>query len=101
MGVAEGEPEALVAGGRADDRQHVGRAGAHAHPGFRIEALAEREQRLRDGLGALELHRRLRRVAVGELGAGGQADAAAIGASEIAALASRTEWLSTALPSGG
>ena len=44
MRMTKAEPQALMRGGRADHRQHIGSAGARAHPGHSIESLAQRMQ---------------------------------------------------------
>ena len=84
--MAEREPQPAVARRRADDRHHVRRAGARAHPGIGVEAIAKRKQLARDRLGAVQLDRRLHSVAQGELRPGGQADTAAHRRQEITAL---------------
>src|SRR3954453_13710466 len=86
MSMAKAEPEVLVLRGRTDDRHHVRRARAIAHPGFAIDALAEREEASRDRLGGSELHRGLGRVPGCEFRARGQADARDHGSQEITAL---------------
>ena len=60
----------------ADHRQHVGQAGTRAHPGRGIGALGQREETARERFGAIDLHRRRRRVARREFRSRGQPDAA-------------------------
>ena len=86
VGVAEREPEILMFWRGPDDRHHVRRAGARAHPCLGIETFGEREQIAGDRLGAAELHRRADRIAQRELRAGGQPDAALHRRDHIAAL---------------
>ena len=73
--VAEVEPQALDARHRPNHRHHVGQARAAPEPGLRVDAAAEREDLAGLRLDPVELHRRRRRVAQRELGAGRQADA--------------------------
>ncbi len=76
MLVAEIEPQALVARRRADDRQHVGQAGAPAEPELGVAPLGEREEIACERLQPVEMRRRGRIVAAREFRAGRQADAA-------------------------
>src|SRR4029078_9914804 len=87
MGVAESEPYVVVPRRTADDGLHVGSAGARTHPGFGIEALAERDCVAGDALGAVDLVMVRRRVVTRELGSGGEADATAHGGDEVTGLA--------------
>src|SRR5690348_23643 len=75
MGVAVVEPQPRLARRAADHRTGVSKTRPRAHPGLRLDALAERIERLRGGQHPLDLDRRRRGVAMGELGAGGEPDA--------------------------
>ncbi len=75
MGVAEGEPEAGLSGRRADHRTRIRKARTASHPGLGLDLIAERKQAFGKGHQPVKLDRRRRRVARGEFGAGGEADA--------------------------
>src|SRR5438034_7338670 len=74
MGVAEGEPQALMAGTAPDHRDHIGKAGTPAQPRRRLHPLPERKQFAGERLVASELYGARRRVAIGEFDARRQAN---------------------------
>src|SRR2546423_5473003 len=74
MRVAESEPQPFMPRRGTDHRHHVRRARPRAHPRVAVEPFGEREELARDGLGAVELYRRLHAVAPRELGARGETD---------------------------
>ena len=84
MAVPEGQPQPGQTGGRADHGFHVRGAGAGAHPGLRVEPVAQREERAGDGFGGGQLPVVGPGVVAGQLGACGEADAGAHGGEQVA-----------------
>src|SRR5208282_718363 len=75
VAVAIGEPEPALARCARDHRAGIGKARARSQPRLRLDRFAERKQFARLRQQAIELHRRRRRIACGEFGTRGDADA--------------------------
>src|SRR5262245_49645582 len=75
MRVAAGEPQPALSRRTTDHRPRIGKTRPAAHPGRSLERLAQREKALRCRQQAVELYRRQRCVAGGELDPGGKPDA--------------------------
>ena len=76
MAVAEIEEEPGMAGGRADDGKRIRQARPAPEPGLEIDRFGQREELAGERQDAVQLDRRRRRVAIGELPPAGEPDAA-------------------------